>query len=335
MGYAMRFQFIFKLVILLSISALVLSACAGEPSNNVNGVEPTPVLDSPTTEVEVDPTDVDVPVEQDPTLTPQAGEDSTAEVPETGGVVNEEAQGVIDNPVLAFVSNIIGVRVVTQQGDEIGEIIDLAYDDHNGFVVYAIVSASGDTDAPLSRQIAFPWRLLAHPDSVTGDGVDETSTLRGSVPDPLVFGADAQLLRDAPALDTDELADEKFALWSQDLYYYWQEAYSEFHIVGVSDATVLAKISGLDRIQVIRGESGEFHPANDIVIDLGTGDMLYIVVEAGDLMPGDQGLVMVPYEYLNYGAREDGTIGYTFSLDEEQLENLPRLEQDAVPSEEQ
>jgi hypothetical protein len=302
----MQKQLLFKWVSLLFIFALVLTACANEPAGQV---QMTPAAE-----------------------TPLVG-DEEGSVPDTGEQAAEDAQNIIASPVLVFVSEVIGTRVVDLQGNDLGDIIDLAYDDHNGIVVYAILSAVDDSDAPLARQVAFPWNLLAHPAMLTGEPVENTLQ-RGSMPDSLVFNADQQVLRDSPSLQTDQLAEADFALWSEELYYYWRDALEGFHIIGVSDSTVLQRMSGLEHVQVIRGETGEVLPARDVVLDMGTGNMLYIVVEAGDLLPGDEGLLMVPYEYLRYGAMEDGTVGYVFNETEDTLRTFPRLEVSDLPSEE-
>jgi sporulation protein YlmC with PRC-barrel domain len=329
----MRLFSIYRLIGFAIILMLALSACAGNGANT-NG-QTTPLPEEGTTPIP-EPTETAVldetPLAEAEEPTPQATLEDPDLVPETGPDPDASGEAVIDSDSMVFVSNVIGTTIVNLQGDPIGEVSDLAYDNQSGTIVYVIVSPQGETDAALRDQKAFPWSMLASDKAIDTQPADTDDESVGGIPARLLFTQDEQVLLDSPSLATDELADEEFNLWSEELYYYWREAAPDFHIVGVSEITVLDKISGLDYIQVIRGETGETYQARDIVIDLSTGNMLYIVVEAGDLAPGEQGLLLIPYENLSYGSMEDGSIGFIFNLNEEDLQNFPRLQEGDIPT---
>jgi sporulation protein YlmC with PRC-barrel domain len=330
----MRLFSTYQLFGLLVILMLALSACAGN-TTNIND-QTTPFPEEGATPIP-EPDDAAVPTEtplaEDAEQTPVViEEEDPAEIPETGPDSDVNGQAVIDSASMVFVSNVIGTTVANMQGEPVGEITDLAYDNHSGTIVYVILSPQGEADAALRNQMAFPWGLLASDKALEDQSVETEGESVGSVPAHFVFTGDEQVLLNSPSLATDELADEKFNLWSEELYYYWREAFPELHIVGVSDITVLDKVSGLDHIQVMRGETGETHQARDIVVDLSTGNMLYVVVEADDLMPGEQGLLLIPHENISYGSLEDGTVGFVFHLSEEVLQNFPRIQEGDIPT---
>jgi sporulation protein YlmC with PRC-barrel domain len=329
---------ILKLIGLMVILALVLAACANTPADEgtpavvdtpAAEMTPDPVetpVEEPTPVVDETPVDVETPdVDETPVV-----EETPGEIPETGPDPLEQGQQIIDHETMVFASNVLGATLLDVNGETVGEITDLAYDQHTSNVIYAIVSPEGESDAAPGRQTAYPWHMTGSGEMLDGETPAETEE-GSNVPDTLVFNGDPQDLQNAPSMETDGLAEADFALWSEELYYHWREADESFHVVGVTETTVLFLVSGLTNLEAIHGDTGETYTARDLVMDLATGNILFIVLEAGELFPGESGLVLVPFDYLNYGPMEDGTHGFVFNADEEMLQTLPRLNDNDIP----
>ena len=347
-------------MVLLVLMALILSACAGnnanEPNNagnngNVGGSGPGSTVEAATPEMDetagadaslvtgtpdgsaalpstgtpgADEQDAEMttPAAETPTgeaVIPQTGEEST-QVPEGA---NEEGDAVVESEASVFFSKLVGSPVQNEQGETLGEIVDLTYDEVTGQVIYGILGQEGGQNAqPEEGLVAIPWGTLGTEDPMEGEEFQQ--------PESYTFNLDPALIDDAPRISQADLDEGNVEVWSEEVYPYWSQAGDDVLVAGVTETTLMHRLAEIKNFEVINGDTKQSHDVLDVVLDLFSGNLLYFVVDSSGLMEGQQGPVLIPYDFLEYGVMENGDAGYVFNVDEEMLKELPRLEEDSV-----
>lgn len=262
-------------------------------------------------------------VTEESTAAPTEASADAGAAPEATDSPEEEGQAVVDEPSLAFLSKLIGSEVQTQDGDAIGTITDLVFDEVTGHVVYAVVGQDDD----MNNLLVFPWTAL---------GTNEPLEGQGGQPETFIFNQEQRLLDEAPRVTRDQLEVGEVELWTEELFPYWSEAGDAMLAADVSEATLLRQVSQVENFDVVNGETNESYQVQDMVVDLFSGNILYFIVEGSGLFAGaeanDARMVLIPYDYMTYGTMSDGNSGFVFNIDEDTLQNLPRLEEGMLPT---
>jgi sporulation protein YlmC with PRC-barrel domain len=216
--------------------------------------------------------------------------------PEETPVTTPEGEAFLDtNP--NFASDLIGLGVRNQQGDNLGEINELVIDRENGDIHYAVVGAGGFLGIG-ERLILVPFAAL---------DIDP----RAQEVDQLVhLNVDQQVLTDAPNFD--DLPDVNAADWDADVRSYWQEHVDVLPVTGPEGQPVRAiRISDPTDINLLNANGEDIGDIEDLVLDIEGGSISYAILATGGVLDLGECLLPVPWNALD-------TVG-----DEEVLEGTP------------
>lgn len=190
-----------KLSILLSIlvlAAMVLTACGGEETTTEVPASPPPVTADATDEMATESPEATEPATEPVTTTETPG------VPVTGDL----------DP--ARLSNQLDFIVLSQDGEQIGEVDDMVLDLENTQVAYVMVGTGGFLDLG-EREILVPWNMLTV-QTATGDAT-------GGQQNAFVLQGNADLFRNAPDFDLGANlpeAGQPAGDWDVDIRTYWE-----------------------------------------------------------------------------------------------------------------
>ncbi len=114
-------------------------------------------------------------------------------------------------PKIDRASKIIGMSVKNPQGENLGDIKDIALDENTGRIAYAVLAAGGALGVG-EKYFAIPWKALSL--NTTGDN--------------FVLNVDKDRLKNAPGFDKNNWPDFANQQWGAEVYrYYGQQPYWE------------------------------------------------------------------------------------------------------------
>ena len=206
-------------------------------------------------------------------------------------------------------SKLIDMDVENAQGQEIGEIRDVVVDANNGRVHYAVLEYGGFLG--MGKKL-FPFPLSKF--RVTADG------------DELVLDVPEDRLRKAPGFDRSKWPD-----WNAPGYRGTVDQYYESRDERVQNPRF---VRGSDLLDAdLRSQGGErIGEVEDVVADIATGRISYVVVEFERGWFSADKLVALPLQALN-PVRERGvlTSDLVVSVDKSRLERAPAFKRDQWP----
>jgi sporulation protein YlmC with PRC-barrel domain len=273
-----KFTFLLSLLV---VFALLLAACA--PAEDVEeptpGVGVTPGLEeTPMVTPEVTP---EITPEVTPEITPEVTPEVTPE--ETPEATPEEEAFLDTNPTMA--SDLIGLGVRNEQGDNLGEIEELVVDRQTGDIHYAVVGAGGFLGIG-ERLILVPFAAM-------------DINPRAQEVDQLVhLNVDQQILTDAPNFD--DLPDVTVADWDADVRAYWQEHVDVLPVTGPEGQPVRAlRISDPTDIDLRNANNEDIGDIEDMVLDIDAGRISYVILATGGILDLGECLLPVPWNALD------------------------------------
>jgi len=109
-------------------------------------------------------------------------------------------------------SKIIGMTVQDPQGEKLGSINDITFDNHTGRVAFAVLGSGGIMGLG-EKYYAVPWKALS----------------MNTAGDALILNVDKEKLKNAPSFDKSNWPDFADRAWGMQIYRfygqqpYWQE----------------------------------------------------------------------------------------------------------------
>ncbi|RPI35051.1 MAG: PRC-barrel domain containing protein [Chloroflexota bacterium] len=231
------------------------------------------------------------------------------EVPDTGGdVALAEASRV---------SKLIGYRVFSQDGDDLGSITDLVIHAPAAMLEYALVQPSqADAEGQL---VPIPWSQLEINPGTVEVPSDATHTL--------VFKADMAAFEGAPTVAS-ESVDTDLAAWISEASQYWSQ-YSESGANRPElDETSAVRASALLNTNIEAGALGEIGGIEDVIVDPLTGSIQYVVLSTGEALNMGTRLIPIPINILTFNP---DTGSFSLNVDPELLANAPSFDPGALP----
>jgi sporulation protein YlmC with PRC-barrel domain/Cu/Ag efflux protein CusF len=120
-------------------------------------------------------------------------------------------QGI--SPEIVRASKLIGTEVQNRQGEDLGDIEDIAIDPQTGDVAYAVLASGGFLGLG-EKYFAIPWSSF------------EPQTDEEGEVDRLVLDIDKERLKEAPGFDKNNWPDMADRKWGKDIHaFYGQEPY--------------------------------------------------------------------------------------------------------------
>lgn len=287
------------LLSLLAVFALLLAACApaedtGEPTPGLGGtpgILDTPEL-PPVTTPEVTP---EMTEEISPEVTPEVTAEVTEEVTpeETLEETPEgtpEGEALLDtNPTLA--SDLLGLGVRNDQGDNLGEIQELVVDAENGDIHYAVIGAGGFLGIG-EKLILVPFAALNIDPMV--QEVDQLVHLN----------VDQQVLTDAPNFD--DVPDVTAADWDADVRAYWQDHVEVLPVTGPEGQAVRSmRISDPTDINIQNTNGEDIGDIEDMILNLDAGQVSYMILATGGVLDLGECLLPVPWNAVQISGEEE------------------------------
>lgn len=201
-------------------------------------------------------------------------------------------------------TEVIGYDVKNPQGENLGDLEDLAVDAANGQVAYAVLSFGGILGIG-DKLFAIPWKALQ---------LHETEKI-------FVLNLPKDKLKNAPGFDEKQwpnMADPQF---SKEL--------SEFYgTEETQPAANITKMSDLLDADVRNAQNQNLGDLDEIVLDLETGRIAYGVLSSGGFLGIGDKLYPIPWAALRFDAKEKDFI---VNLPKEKLDRAPGFDEDRWP----
>lgn len=204
-------------------------------------------------------------------------------------------------------SKLIGREVVNAQGEDLGEIKDLVVDTTNGKVHYAVISFGG--------VLGLGDKLFAYPLDRFRPSAKEA--------DKLVLNVDREKLKDAPGFGGKDWPDFNDAKYRSgvDRYHGSRAATGDLRFARASEI--------LDG-DVKDRSNNDIGDIEDMVVNLGNGQVRYVVLEFDREWNPDDKLVAMPMKALRSEDRDGSDLVY--QADRERLRSAPSFEKDRWPA---
>lgn len=229
------------------------------------------------------------------------------------------ARAAIVPSSLIKLSNLTGREVRNPQGDQLGQIEDVVIDAATGHIAYAVLGFGGFLGLG-EKWVVMPWRMLQ-------------TTNRG---DTFTLNISQERLKQAPNFDPNQWPDMEDQHWGDTIHaYYGQKPYwgqalpptAAHESAEPVQFRLLRSRQALDQ-DVMNARGQHLGTIEDIVIDLGLGDIAYAVLSFGDFLGLGGKWLAIPW-----GAFEpsEGFQTLTLNVTKEALEKAPGFDKDDWP----
>ncbi|MBL9081981.1 MAG: PRC-barrel domain-containing protein [Planctomycetales bacterium] len=214
-------------------------------------------------------------------------------------------------------SDLKGFNVENTNGDNLGEIVDVVYDQQSGKVRYAAVSFGGFLGVG-DKLFAVPWSALKH----QNDTVNNKHRI--------VMNADKASLEKAPGFDADNWPNIADAAWSAEVDKFYGDAHGIKQDAGAGPGYRLSKIVGMDVRNDAAENLGEIH---DAVIDIDAAQIRYFAVSFGGFLGVGDKLFAVPFNQVRVAHDAEGNDYHmVMSADKATLEKAPSFDKSHWPN---
>jgi len=117
-------------------------------------------------------------------------------------------------------TKLMGAKVKSQQGENLGQVQDVIINPQSGRVEFAVLSSS--TAGTGDKVIAVPWKLLSPSSSGASSSSSSTTSGSSSMSQPtFTASVDKDKLQRAPSFDKSHGPDMSSTDWSQKIYSYF------------------------------------------------------------------------------------------------------------------
>jgi len=223
-------------------------------------------------------------------------------------------------------SDLIGKNVQNQQGENLGDVKDLAIDPDNGRIAYCVLSAGGALGIG-DKLFAVPWR------SATLSSGDEH----------FVMNIDKDRLKNAPGFDPNNWPNMADRQWATDVHrYYAQRPYWELDVMtvrwqdrerervdrGDAMATSFQRASDLIGKKVRNLQNEDLGEIKNLAIDPDRGLVNYAVLQFGGFLGMGDKHFAIPFTSLDLSA-DMGE--FVLRVDKERLKNAQGFDPNTWP----
>ncbi len=205
---------------------------------------------------------------------------------------------------LARGSEVVGAKVFNQNGDHLGEINDIIFDENKGGVTHAILAIGGWLGMG-EKLTAVPWKFIKQSEKDTPGYVVEV---------------DKAKLTAAPHFDNDS--------WP-DLNNTWYEKNGSYYGLTGKTGKKLVRYSKVNGVELYDQKGVEIGNIKDVLVHPNSGKVAYGVLSL-DKWPsvGDK-MTTVPWTLIRQS--EKATTGFVVNVDRSKLESAPHFETNAWP----
>lgn len=275
------------------------------------------------------------------TVAPEATTPAAAETPTAGVEATPllPGTGVLDQ---GRVTNLLDQQVWdTAEAEQVGAVADLVVNLQTTQVDYVILSINGE--ATTTRLVPVPWQAFR-----VSPVVDEPERAA------LALDVDPLELQGAPEVEQQDLDDLTAPAWEQEVRTYWGDLLpggiqgaatpaagatpaAATPAAGATPGTLTGRL-GMEGLvsarslldtSILGPANQEIGSVNDLIVDLSTGQVAYLVLQAGEALGLGEQLILVPIQVLN----RDPTSGeFQLPVEFEDLQNIPAFDPDSLPN---
>ncbi|MBK7644424.1 MAG: PRC-barrel domain-containing protein [Planctomycetes bacterium] len=224
-------------------------------------------------------------------------------------------------PVVRLASDLIGMKVVSQQGDDLGKIEDVVVRPA-GEASYAVLSFGGMLGMG-DKLFAMPWSVLRSLDANSSRKDDDTA---------LVLPLDKERLKGAPGFDRQNWPAIANPEWTKeiDAFYAGDLTPDAKKAVDASARTssITWKASELKGANVMNPAGEKLGDLKELAID-SNGRVSYVAVSVGGFLGTGDKLVAIPWDALKFSLGGDQSDKRVISLasTKQQLESAPEFKE--------
>lgn len=227
------------------------------------------------------------------------------------------------NPCVWLASETIGMKVVSQQGENLGKIEDIVVHP-GGQSSYAVLSYGGWLGMG-DKLFAMPWSVLR---------TVEADTAKPDSSRSIVLPLDKERLKTAPGFDKSHWPTMADPDWAKDVdAYYWRDTTPGVSKSKPVDASMTASVitwraSELKGANVKTPSGEKLGDIKEIAVDT-NGRVNYIALSVGGFLGINDRLVAVPWDSLAFSLSGDkgDKRHITLNTTKEQLERAPRYKE--------
>lgn len=236
------------------------------------------------------------------------------------GLAAEKPNPPANEPVAFKYSDLKGTQIENPKGEKLGKIEDLVYDGQNGQVRYAAVSFGGFLGVG-DKLFAVPWHALK-------PRYDSASNL-------LRFSMDADKasLEKAPGFDPKNWPDVGDPKWSTEVDKFYSSSTTTSTSNAASSGTGHSARASRLATMGVKNERGEdLGKIEDIVVDIGKGNLRYVALSFGGFLGLGDKLFAVPFETLR-AAHDPNSTKYhlVLNVDKQTMEKAPGFDKNHWP----
>lgn len=226
-----------------------------------------------------------------------------------------------DQPRVWLSTELMGTKVVTPDGDNVGKIDDIIV--HPGGKTAYVVLSLGGWLGMGDKLYAMPWSVLREMEPVVG-------TTTREVPRQLVLPMPKEKFGKAPAFDKKTWPDTSRPEWAQDIDAFYTSdlnpASKRVVEAGVHNSALTWRASELKGTNVVTPQGDKLGDLEEFAID-SNGRVCYASLSVGGFLGIGDRHVAVPWDTLRFslGGDDNDKKVITLSSTKEQLERAPQF----------
>ncbi|HEX6882982.1 MAG TPA: PRC-barrel domain-containing protein [Planctomycetota bacterium] len=232
------------------------------------------------------------------------------------------ASGPGQQPAVWMASDLVGMKVVSQEGESLGKIEDVVVHP-GGMHAHAVLSFGGWLGMG-DKLFAMPWSVLRSVAPETGKDADERT---------LALQVDKETLKSAPGFDKKNWPSLASPDWSREIDAFYAVGRKPAHTQPVPAAAptsvITWRVSELKGFDVETPTGEELGEIEEVAIDA-NGRVSYVALKHGGSLLGGAKHVAVPWDALKFslaGDKGDEKV-ITLASTEKQLEQAPEFKKD-------
>lgn len=216
-------------------------------------------------------------------------------------------------PCVCFASDVIGKKVLSTKGEEIGKIEDVVIHP-GGEIAYGVLSFGGVMGVG-DKLFAIPWGVL---ESKNAEMPDKQSDRK------IVLPIDKERLKNAPGFDKGQWPVMASTEWSKEIDTYYKPDNRKTRAIQASSdrgTSPVWKCSDLKGFNVETPTGEKLGDVKEVALDM-DGRVSYLVLSVGGFLGVGDKLIAVPFEAFK-ATREGDKQKITLAATKEHLEQAP------------
>lgn len=282
----------------------------------------------------------------DATGIPDTGAGPAATVTGTPGAAGTAAAGVPDDETAQDLlgapnrlSSLFGAQVQSMDGTAIGEVTALTVARPAGAAAAGGAAGTVTPEFNITPQVAtggaptpgtsglatgtgvqplVEFLLVQPAEGLTTSGEGALPIPFGAIaplaldaqgPQPLMLNAEPDILAEAPLVTEEQASNPEDPTWNTDALTYWEQQGLAVPVTGAEQPTVSNAYlrEGLEGIDVLSMDGEPLGTVNDFVIDLTTGQIVFLILEGGEGVGADGAgrYFPIPFTRLSWTDQDD------------------------------